>query len=67
MLAVIGSREMGSERHKLLFAREMERWIGEHGNPDEIVSGGAQGADTLEFPCLSFALTTSPTRGALPL
>ena len=44
ILAVIGSREM---KDHALFEREMSKWVAEYGAPDEIVSGGARGADTL--------------------
>ena len=68
ILAVIGSREM---KDYTLFEREMDKWVAEHGAPDEIVSGGAQGADTLGHgmlvkrasSSLCFGPTTIDTRG----
>jgi hypothetical protein len=44
ILAIVGSRDMTDQD---LFNREIERWIGEYGVPNEIVSGGASGADTM--------------------
>lgn len=44
ILAIIGSRAMVSQK---LFDLKMELWIKEYGEPDEIVSGGAKGADTM--------------------
>lgn len=42
VLAIIGSRDMVDVD---LFNTEIDKWIHTHGAPDEIVSGGARGAD----------------------
>lgn len=44
VLAIIGSRDMNNQN---LFDEKMENWVKKYGQPDEIVSGGAKGADTL--------------------
>lgn len=44
ILAIIGARTMNDQK---LFDEKMEDWVTEYGEPDEIVSGGAIGADTM--------------------
>jgi YspA, cpYpsA-related SLOG family len=44
VLAVIGSRTMVDQQ---LFDETIEKWVKKYGEPDEIVSGGAVGADTM--------------------
>jgi hypothetical protein len=44
VLAIIGSRTMVNQE---LFDEKIEEWVKRYGVPDEIVSGGAVGADTM--------------------
>jgi SLOG family YspA-like protein len=44
ILAIVGSRTMVDQD---LFDVEMEKWVKRYGQPDEIVSGGAVGADRM--------------------
>jgi hypothetical protein len=44
ILAIIGARTMDNQD---LFDEKMAEWVDIYGQPDEIVSGGAVGADTM--------------------
>jgi len=43
-LAIVGSRNFNDYK---LFCKHVDNWIKENGVPDELVSGGAYGADSL--------------------